>query len=223
MIRIPTGTRNVKGYLSFRRVNSNDEWTHQSMGIRRDTLIGLIPHQPPAGKVMYSVEFNAPAYSNAVATSEPVVIRFKGDVPSYVLIPHIIFIFAAMLFSTRTGLEALLKRSNVKRLTLWTTGLLLLGGMILGPIVQKFAFGDFWTGWPLGTDLTDNKTAVAFIAWLFASWRVWRNPNSRWSPLIASLVLLIVYLIPHSMYGSELDYTSDVEAPEPPKPGHLGE
>ncbi|GAB4326491.1 MAG: hypothetical protein Kow0074_21100 [Candidatus Zixiibacteriota bacterium] len=222
IIEIPTGTTNIKGYLSYRRVNSDDEWTHQSMGIRNRTLIGLIPHQPPAGKVMYSIEFNAPAYSNEVATMEPVVIRFKGHVPLYVLILHVFFMFAAMLLSIRAGLEAVLNRSNVLRLTLWTTGLLLIGGMILGPVVQKFAFGAFWTGWPLGTDLTDNKTAVAFIAWIVAAWRVWRNPSNRWAPIAAAILLFAVYLIPHSVLGSELDYTQ-VEAPQPPRPGHLGD
>ncbi len=44
--------------------------------------------------------------------------------------------------------------------------LLVLGGFLLGPIVQKYAFGAFWTGWPFGEDLTDNKTAVAVLAWL---------------------------------------------------------
>ena len=35
-----------------------------------------------------------------------------------------------------------------------------LGGMILGPIVQKYAFGAYWTGIPFGHDLTDAKNLV---------------------------------------------------------------
>ncbi len=40
--------------------------------------------------------------------------------------------------------------------------------MILGPIVQKYAFGELWTGIPFGWDLTDNKTLIAFLFWILA-------------------------------------------------------
>ena len=73
--------------------------------------------------------------------------------------------FIAMLLSTAAGLEALSGGKYSYRLTLWTSGLLFIGGMILGPVVQKFAFGEFWTGIPWGFDLTDNKTLIAMVAW----------------------------------------------------------
>jgi hypothetical protein len=112
-----------------------------------------------------------------------------------------------MLLGTRAGLEALYKRERAYRLALWTSALFFLGGIILGPIVQKFAFGAFWTGWPLGSDLTDNKTAVAMIAWLVALWRGRNMKSGRKWFVIAAVLQLTVYLIPHSMFGSELDYT----------------
>jgi len=73
--------------------------------------------------------------------------------------------------------------------------------------VQKFAFGAFWTGWPLGTDLTDTKTAVALLFWLIAMWRLRRRSGGRVRTIIASVVTLIIFLIPHSLLGSEIDYT----------------
>ena len=92
-------------------------------------------------------------------------------------------------------------------LALWSAGLLFLGGMILGPVVQKFAFGEFWTGVPFGFDLTDNKTLVTMITWLAAAWLSYKKKTSaRVWILIAAIVLLLVYSIPHSMMGSELDY-----------------
>ena len=81
------------------------------------------------------------------------------------------------------------------------------GGLILGPIVQKYAFDAYWTGWPFGHDLTDNKAAVAMLFWLIAYWRMRKDRRSRAWPLMASIVVLIIWLIPHSMLGSELDYT----------------
>jgi len=136
------------------------------------------------------------------------VIRFKGAVPDYILIPHIILMFTAMLFSTRTGIEALIKGRQTYLYTTITLITLFLGGLVLGPMVQFHAFGDAWTGWPVGGDLTDNKTLVAFIFWLIAFFRIRKSRENRVWVIIAAVVLLAVYLIPHSALGSEYNYES---------------
>jgi hypothetical protein len=125
-----------------------------------------------------------------------------------VLIPHIIMMFTAMMMSTRTGLEAITRGKKTYAYAWITMGTLFLGGLILGPIVQKYAFGAYWTGWPFGHDLTDDKTLVAFIFWAIAVWRLFRKPENRTWPVVAMVILLMVYLIPHSMFGSSLDYSS---------------
>ena len=84
---------------------------------------------------------------------------------------------------------------------------LILGGFIMGPVVQKFSFGQYWTGWPLGDDLTDNKTLFALIAFVVA-WFFRSKSYGRWLAILAAVVMLVVYLIPHSMNGSELDVES---------------
>jgi hypothetical protein len=135
-----------------------------------------------------------------------VITRFTGDVPAGVLIPHIFIMFLAMLISTMAGLEALVKGRYMYKFSIWAALLLFVGGMILGPIVQKYAFDAFWTGFPLGLDLTDNKTLIAMIAWLIALWKGRNNRQARGWILGAAVVMLLIYLIPHSMFGSELDY-----------------
>jgi len=136
-----------------------------------------------------------------------VIIRFRGGVPAWVLVSHILVIFAGMLLSTRTGLEALRQGPRTWQLTIWTISCLTVGGLILGPIVQKYAFDAFWTGWPFGHDLTDNKLAVAMLFWVVALWRGRKSPRGRGWAIAASLITLVVWLIPHSLLGSELDYT----------------
>jgi hypothetical protein len=85
---------------------------------------------------------------------------------------------------------------------------LFIGGLILGPIVQQYAFGAFWTGWPFGHDLTDNKTIIAFIFWAIALFQVMKKkPKAGIWVIVATIVMLAVYLIPHSVLGSEIDYT----------------
>jgi di/tricarboxylate transporter len=115
--------------------------------------------------------------------------------------------FFGFWFAVRTGMEAVAKRNNLYKLTLWTTILLFFGGIILGPVIQKYAFGAFWTGWPFGHDLTDNKTLVAFIMWVVALWKMRKNKADRKWAIIAALVTLAVFIVPHSVLGSEIDYT----------------
>ncbi len=166
-----------------------------------------IPQQPPAGKIQYYIEFTDRKGRKTLFNETPVVIRFKGGVPGSFLIPHILFMFLAMFFSTLAGLFAVSKVTAYKKYGKWALGLLIAGGLILGPIVQKYAFGEFWTGIPFGWDLTDNKLLIALFFWIFA---VIMNLHKEKPILtfVAALILLIVYSIPHSLFGSELDYAS---------------
>lgn len=218
----------LEAVLIYKRYLSHDEWKTVKLKKEKNNisnkmnLIAYIPHQPAAGKVIYKIGFtNTKASSSSekyiYLTEKPVIIRFKGAVPAHILVPHIFFMFFAMLFSTRTGIEGLSKRSfNLNFLTGTTIILLFLGGLILGPIVQKYAFDAYWTGFPWGTDLTDNKTAIGFIFWIFAFWRVRvdlkNNTKFSWKwVLLASVIMMIVYLIPHSAFGSEIDHTKLIE------------
>lgn len=206
----------LSGVFTYKRFKSFDEWAETEMISSDGKLIAYVPHQPPAGKVEYYITLTD-GDKTVKLTDEPVIIRFKGDVPAFVLIPHIILMFLAMMFSARTGIEAIVKGSRTFKYALYTTAFLLVGGLILGPVVQKYAFGAYWTGWPLGTDLTDNKTAVAVIFWLIAIYALWKNRANRIWPIVAAFVLLMIYLIPHSMRGSEIDHTAHPQVIEQPQ------
>lgn len=206
-IYIKGSIEGIKGYIDYRKYKSNAEWIRVDFIPQENKLLAELPQQPPAGKLSYRVVLKDDNQTFDI-TEEPVVIRFKGPVPAFVLYPHILLMFLAMLFSTRTGIEAIIKGDKTFSYTKITLVLLLFGGMILGPVVQKYAFGEFWTGWPFGKDLTDNKTLVAFVAWIIAVIRLRKNSEKRGWALAAAVILLAVYLIPHSMFGSELDYST---------------
>jgi len=205
-ITIDVSDINVAGVLYWKRYKTNDDWRVVKMKNDNGVLSGVLPHQPPAGKLVYKVELS---YGNEVVTVpqfKPVVIRFKGSVPLYLLIPHIFCMFTAMLLSTRTGLEVFSEKPCYKKFTLWTIAILFLGGIILGPVAQYYAFGEFWTGIPFGIDLTDNKTLIAFAGWLIATYGVFYRTNPKKWVIFASILLIAAYLIPHSTLGSELNY-----------------
>lgn len=196
---------NFKGIVSYKRFKIDEAWTDVPMVNIGDQAMALLPHQPPAGKLEYLITIND-GIDDYQLLDDPVVIRFKGAVASYILIPHIFFMFMAMLFSLRTGLEALFSGDRTLKYARNTLISLTVGGLILGPIVQWMAFGDFWTGWPFGGDWTDNKTIVGWLFWAIAYLVLRKRPMNKIWPVLAFLVLFAMYMIPHSMGGSEFDY-----------------
>jgi hypothetical protein len=204
-VRIDARAAGLRLRLYHRRfpLVAGEEWTVAPMSETNGSFSGRIPGQPAAGKVTYKVEVRAPGRISWLNDGRPVVARFKNKVPAWLLIAHVLFMFTGMLLAFRAGLGALLREGNWPRLTAWTLGVTVAGGLILGPIVQKFAFGAFWTGFPLGGDLTDSKTLFVALFWLAAHLL---RKGGRWWTVLATVLMVGVYLIPHSMFGSELDY-----------------
>ncbi len=175
----------VKARLFFKRFKSDEEYQVTEFSYKvfpvnsfvmnkvfkvyeEKGLYAEVPQQPPAGKLQYYFEISDSNGTRSYLNETPVVIRFKGGVPAFILVPHILLMFLAMLFSTLAGLMAVIKYPEYKKYALWTLILFIAGGMVLGPIVQYYAFGDFWTGIPFGWDLTDNKTLIALLFWILA-------------------------------------------------------
>ncbi len=206
-VRVRMPQTEITGTLLYKRHKTDDPWTKMTMVREDDYLAGSIPKQPSAAKMEYKIFLASQGKEISLSGEKPVIIRFKDPVPSVILILHIIIIFLAMMFSTRAGIEAINPKGNPRKLAIWTVGLLIVGGFILGPVVQKYAFGEFWTGFPFGSDLTDNKVLIAMIAWIAALIAGRGGKPARWWVLAASILLLAVYLIPHSLLGSELDYS----------------
>jgi hypothetical protein len=196
----------VRGELLWKRFRTEDSMTVVPMARAGDTLAALMPGQPPAGKLEYFIRLIRQGESILLPPGSHVVLRYKGEVPLPVLIVHVFVMFIGMFVSNRLGLVVFETAELPRNLIFAAIGLFAVGGLILGPIVQKFAFGAYWTGWPFGTDLTDNKTAVAVIAWLIALAMIGRSTKPRWWVAGAAVVTLVVFLIPHSVLGSELDY-----------------
>lgn len=202
-ISIRTKKENTRALLSFRRLNSNDKWEEKEMKRDGYRLITEITTQPCAGKVEYKIKV---VYNNKeleLNKGKSIIIRFKGKVPKIFLMIHIIFMFFGIIFSIRTGMEVLRKDGNYAWMITCTFVMVLFGGMVFGPIVQKYAFNDWWTGFPIGKDLTDNKILIIVILWALA---FFLKKKSKWWAFVATVLMLIVYLIPHSAHGSELDY-----------------
>lgn len=198
---------NIKATLEWRYYKGDENWMELPMKYSGGVISAELPNQPPAGKLEYRIYISTDTLSAFLPENRPVVVRFRGEVPLIVIILHIVAMFAGMLVSTRAGLEVITGDKNLMKYAKWTIIFLSIGGFILGPMMQWYSFGELWTGWPLGNDLTDNKTAVAILGWLFTVFALKKFKYPRRVVFAAAVLTLIVYLIPHSVLGSELDYS----------------
>lgn len=223
-LAVPAPGPDATGQIFYRRYPTEDPFVPVPMAREttedgRVELVGYLPAQPASGKLEYRIEVTTPdgvvriPDGAAGPDSESIVMRFKDPVPLPILLSHVSFMFFAVLIGMRAGLGALATPDTIRRHAWIALVLMSVGGMILGPIVQKYAFGAYWTGFPWGYDLTDNKTLIMWLAWAVAvgvlGWKRTEAPpgwKARLTVLAAAVVMTVVYLIPHSLRGSQLDY-----------------
>lgn len=199
--------------LHYKRYKTDDTLTVAQFAKGENESAAYLPIQPAAGKMEYYITLSVDGSTLRIPEKEEenILLRYKDPVPTGVLLPHVIMMFFSMLFGIYTFLSAIFKLDNTRKWALITLIGMTIGGMILGPFVQKFAFGEYWTGWPYGYDLTDNKTLIMWLVWVVAvfvlnSKFITKEIFRRSVVIAAAFVMTVVYLIPHSMRGSELNY-----------------
>jgi hypothetical protein len=212
-IEIPKLQKGMTAKLHYKRYPTDDPWTTVDFKDEGNRLYAELPNQPPAGKLTYHIDvtYEDGSVQNISSKDDPIYIRYKGEVPTWILAPHIFFMFLSMLLSVVALFEAIFRTQSYKLVGRITLGCLMIGGMGLGPLVQKYAFGVYWAGFPFDYDLTDNKLLVGVLAWLFGVGMSLGKENKKiWPTIIAACVLFGVYSIPHSMQGSEFNYEKGV-------------
>ena len=200
--------------LSYKRYQTKDTITTLDFQLdEKKQFVVQLPVQPAAGKVEYSItgvidgkEFNIPEKGE-----DNIVLRYKDPVSDYILIPHVTMMIIAIIFGIRAGLSAAFNDGSMRKWAVVAFTAMTLGGMLFGPLVQKSAFGEYWTGFPFGGDFTDNKTLIMWVAWALAlaiiGFKAKKKEGiSRTAVIMAAVVMMVVYLIPHSLGGSTLDY-----------------
>jgi hypothetical protein len=209
-VKIPVPDDRFRGQIHCRAHKSTEEWRRVEMGLVNGELVGALPHQAPGGKLEYRVfltreeRTQAPGGLEIKGSSQPlhdaIPIRFRDPVPTIVMVPHILLMFAGMLTSNRAGIEALRREGSTRRLADFSFWLMVGGGMIIGPLVTWYSFHQLWTGIPVGWDITDSKTLIAVVAWLIPVIAARRSERAarRWA-LVAAITTFVVFMIPHSI------------------------
>ncbi len=124
----------IRGILEYRKFPTNDDWTTVKMTRQGETISAELPNLPPAGKYEYKIILSKNGTDYPLNNGEPVVIRFKGEVPSWVLIPHIFFIFFAMFLGNLAGVMAIFRYEKFRYYTNLTVIALFIRGINIWPV-----------------------------------------------------------------------------------------
>ncbi len=205
---------NYSATLHYKRYLTKDPISTKDFKLDENKqLMAQLPLQPAAGKMEYFItgSIDGAGFNIPGKEADRIILRYKDPVPDYILIPHVTLMILVIIFGIRAGLSAIFDSNTMRRWTLIAFTAMTVGGMILGPLVQKSAFGEYWTGFPFGGDFTDNKMLIMWLVWAFALTVIGFKPKkkeniSRSTVILAAVVMMVVYLIPHSMGGSTLDY-----------------
>jgi hypothetical protein len=192
-----------------------------------DLFAASVPHQEKGVRAWYYIEAQrGTGERQAVVTLpdksspdfDPILLKFQGQVPSHIILAHIICLFVAIFFSVLATLSAVdLKRGKgtLKKtvaFSIVTFIFLFMGFFPLGWALNYYAYGVLWEAFPFGSDVTDNKGQIAFISWLVTllliKGTIFRKDASRnWvsekgfstAVIISFVITIAMYLIPHSL------------------------
>lgn len=195
---VPVRHTEIQGVLEWKRLD-DAAWSSSIMTSRGGDLVASIPHQPIGGRVLYRVRLIHVGREVVLPRDGPALLRFRGHVPQWVLVPHILAMLLALLFATRAGLETLSPTPKLEALVSRTIAALFAGGIVLGCLLEWYAFGTPWRGFPVDTDVTDNKTLVALAVWIVVALALRKGRHPKAWVALAAVVTLVVYFVPHGI------------------------
>ncbi|MCK4404163.1 MAG: hypothetical protein KAW02_03645 [candidate division Zixibacteria bacterium] len=214
----------------FYKIGKNGEFQSVKMSPKpgeENIFIATIPHHSKGTKAWYFLEATTQREDGEVkvtlperrsAQVRPIRLKFEGEVPAHIIIPHVLSIFGAIFFATLTLFSAIdlrkgrgILRKSVKFCAV-TLLLLFIGFFPFGWAMNYFAFGVLWEAFPFGRDVTDNKGQIMLLFWLFTLFVVkgtlWGKGEGKnlVSPrgystlvIVSFIVTMIILAIPHSL------------------------
>lgn len=206
LVAIRNAPADLAGTLEYMPYRTLSAWTAVPMRLVEKDLTATLPHLEPGQKFWYRVRLARGGESALLPADRPAAIRYVGEVPPYILVPHIAFMFLGLLFAIRALLGLLDRPPNLKPFAFMAFAAAFIGGIVIGPFVTHYAFGPWWTGFPFGNDITDNKTLIAVLGWAVALWAVLRRRNEKAWVVFAAVLMLAVFAIPHSWTSGEPPY-----------------
>lgn len=197
---LPVGDIMVTGYVLYDLYPTNKHPSKITLNRQGDKLVANLPHQPPSGKLEYRIFLERAGTAIKVNEDKPVIVRFLGKVPVYILILQSIIVLLTLLINTYTGILAGIGINLYKQLTFLMVIILIGLVFFIQPIVHKYSLNQWWTCIPQSWELGNNKILVALIVWLITLYFNLKKARPG-LVLISSLISIFLFLIPHGFPG----------------------
>jgi hypothetical protein len=208
---------NVNGFLYYKFLSGEEKKI--VMEYSDDGYFSaVLPEGDIGDKLFYRIELaNKRSVLVTIPQNSPagILVKYKGNVSPYVLIPHIILIFTSIFIAFLTffyGVKILKGDDCVRQagvLVLLTFLFALVGGILIGVEVTRQTFNEGFGGYPIGRDVTDTKTEIFVFFWLVTlifGWNALRGKQMIISDkafgiliVISFSINLLAFLIPHSL------------------------
>ena len=209
-LRVTVGVApEVAGTVRWRHSQGEEPFQALTMLRDDDVLVSLLPAQPAGGWIEYELVLFGAFGLARIPSDEPVQVRSWGRASPLVVLPYLAAALLSVLFGVRAGLAAGFERPEARLLTWIAAACVTVCGVILGPLVQRSAFGAYWTGWPLGADVVDHKALVVWLAWIVAAVtmvpaRGAADRFARTVVTVAAAALVAVAFLPDGLHVSRL-------------------
>ena len=136
-------------------------------------------------------------------------IRWEGKATFALLLLHIVLMVAAFFFLIHALYYAMYylqtgeKDGHMIRTVNLGTLIFFITGFPIGCIIEKQVLGNYWEGIPFGWDITDSKTLIIFVLWMFfiilhGQEKISNRTYARWV-IINTVITIILFMLPHSI------------------------
>jgi len=200
-LSVSGGDADWTGELIWRPVAGEAAFARMPLRNLGSLITGEIPAQARGRRAEYRLEIETPAGLLRLPAQGTLVTRFRGATPLALGLAHILLLALGLLLAMRAGLEALALGDHAQRFAWGSFLCVLAGGLVVGPLMKHYAYGLLWAGPPRGLDSTDSKTLVLALAWLLPLILRARGRRARRWIVVAALLSLLAFLVPHSTFG----------------------
>ncbi len=211
------GVKQTQAFLSYKAGEATFN-IEPMEPIETNGYYATIPSQPRGTNVEYYIEVRGDSdlIARLPRDGGGFHLVYEGIPNRALLIAHVLLMFLSLALLLLVGLlslRAFKKRQialHVPRLALLATGVFFIASFVLGAVVAYQTYGKAWAGFPIGNDITDNKSLAIFLYFLIST-ILYKGSALRQDPsldalpirtipyvyLVGVLLSVILFAIPH--------------------------
>jgi hypothetical protein len=201
LVEITLPDTSIHGQLFYKKYNIEEKWRTNNLIRMNENLVSVLPHQKPNIKIQYYIELNSKGKTYFIAKQNPVVVRFQGEVPKYILYPQVLVMFISLVIAIFAGMLALFNIDTYKKYAKIAFYLFFLGGFLIGLLVHMISFRHLFIQSLTCNDLTFYKNSIIFLIWLVVYYMN-KKYDIRYYTLAGAVLTLVLFCLPQHILFS---------------------